>query len=62
MLKYIVVREFTDPDKEPRVIGQFSERDKAEQFALHSVGICWIYEISDKVWEWENKGAAPPRG
>lgn len=26
MKKYIVVREFIDPDKEPRVIGQFETR------------------------------------
>ena len=59
MKKFLVVREYTDPDKEQKVIGQFSTKREANEFVRNSVGICWIYKINDKVWEWENKGQAP---
>ena len=46
MKKYIVVREFIQPNKIPRIIGQFETRDKAETFALGHEGKCWVYEMS----------------
>lgn len=46
MKKYIVVREYIDPDKEPRVIGQFETRRGAETFAWGNDGKCWVYEMS----------------
>ena len=46
MKKYIVVRVFIQPNKIPRIIGQFETRDKAEAFALGYEGKCWVYEMS----------------
>ena len=46
MLKYIVVREFIQPNKIPRIMGQCETRDKAEAFALGYEGKCWVYEMS----------------
>ena len=46
MKKYIVVREFIQPNKIPRIMGQFETRDKAEAFALGHEGKCWVYEMS----------------
>lgn len=46
MLKYIVVREYIDPDKEPRVIGNFSDREDAETYASMTIGKCWVFEMS----------------
>ena len=46
MKKYIVVREFIQPNKIPHIIGQFETRDKAEAFALGHEGKCWVYEMS----------------
>ena len=38
MKKFIVVREYTDPDKEPKVIGQFSTKKEKQ---MSSYGILW---------------------
>lgn len=46
MKKYIVVREFIEPRKIPRIIGQFETRKGAETFALWHEGKCWVYEMS----------------
>ena len=46
MKKYIVVREFIQPNKIPRIMGQFETRDKAEAFALGHEGKGWVYEMS----------------
>lgn len=46
MKKYIVVKEYINPSKNPRVIGQFDSRDEAEAFALKTMGKCWVYEMS----------------
>ena len=46
MEKFIVVREFIEPNKIPRIMGQFETRDKAEAFALGHEGKCWVYEMS----------------
>ena len=46
MKKYIIVREFIEPNKIPRIIGQFETRQGAETFAWGSDGKCWVYEMS----------------
>lgn len=46
MLKYIVVREFSEPNKKPSVVGQFETRRGAETYAWGLDGKCWVYEMS----------------
>lgn len=46
MKKYIVIREFIEPNKIPRIIGQFETRLGAETFAWGNDGKCWVYEMS----------------
>lgn len=47
MKKFIVVREFIQPNKIPRIMGKFETRDKAEVFAWEHEGKCWVYEMSE---------------
>ena len=46
MKKYIAAREFIQPDKIPRIIGQLETGDEAEAFALGHEGRCRVYEMS----------------
>lgn len=43
---YIVVQEFSEPEKEPKIIAQFNERWQAEHYAWHHEGRLWVYEMS----------------
>ena len=46
MKTYIVVQEFSEPEKEPKIIAQFYERWLAENYAWHHEGRLWVYEMS----------------
>lgn len=46
MKTYIVVQEFSEPEKDPKIIAQFNERWQAEHYALHHEGRLWVYEMS----------------
>ena len=46
MKTYIVVQEFSEPEKEPKIIAQFNERWQAEHYAWHHEGRLWVYEMS----------------
>lgn len=46
MKTYIVVQEFSEPEKEPKIIAQFNERWQAEHYACHHEGRLWVYEMS----------------
>lgn len=43
MKEYIVVQEFSEPEKEPKIVAQFMERSKAEQYAWEHEGKLWVY-------------------
>lgn len=46
MKTYIVVQEFSEPEKEPKIIAQFNKRWQAEHYACHHKGRLWVYEMS----------------
>lgn len=46
MKTYIVVQEFSEPEKEPKIIAQFNKRWQAEHYACHHEGRLWVYEMS----------------
>lgn len=46
MKTYIVVQEFSEPEKEPKIIAQFNERWQAEHYAWHHEGRLWVYKMS----------------
>ena len=47
MKTYIVVQEFSEPEKEPKIIAQFNERWLAENYAWHHEGRLWVYKMSE---------------
>ena len=46
MKTYIIVQEFSEPEKEPKIIAQFNKRWQAEHYACHHEGKLWVYEMS----------------
>lgn len=46
MKTYIVVQEFPEPEKKPKIIAQFNERRQAKHYARHHEGRLWVYERS----------------
>lgn len=47
MKTYIVVQEFSEPEKEPKIIAKFNEKWQAEHYARYHGGILWVYEMSN---------------